>query len=136
MPHGPRTLHASQLTPGVSLEAIGHALADVYDNLIAEGVPEHLAALVRRVEAGQRARTRLALVVEDDPSVRALAEALREETALAVAGCASAAPVTRPRQSVSQGASASASRVKPLGPSRAASRASSVSSGAQVMASS
>ena len=90
LPHGPRKLHASQLTPGVSLEAIGHALADVYDNLIAEGVPEHLAALVRRVEAGQRARTRLALVVEDDPSVRALAEALLEETELAVEGCASA----------------------------------------------
>jgi CheY-like chemotaxis protein len=90
MPSGTRTSHVSQLTPHVSLEAIGQALADVYDNLVAEGVPEHLAALVRQVEARDRTRTRLALVVEDDANVRALAETLLEETELAVAGCESA----------------------------------------------
>lgn len=82
--------HVSQLTPHVSLEAIGRALAGVYDTLVAEGVPEHLAALVRRVEARDPARTRLALVVEDDHNVRALAETLLEETDLAVEGCESA----------------------------------------------
>ena len=32
------------LTPGLSLDRIGQALASFYDDLIAEGVPEHLAA--------------------------------------------------------------------------------------------
>ncbi|WP_430913402.1 response regulator [Methylobacterium sp. sgz302541] len=90
------------------LDQIGETLASVYDSLLAEGVPEHLAALVRQVrqsaaEAG-RARAeptcadprgdppcpRLALVVEDDAEVRALAETLLDETELDVLGCDSA----------------------------------------------
>jgi CheY-like chemotaxis protein len=92
------------LTPGVPLDQIGRTLASFYDDLVSEGVPEHLAALVRRVrqEADQPARQeagvaasatahpRLALVVEDDPEIRALAETLLEETELDVIGCNSA----------------------------------------------
>jgi Anti-sigma factor NepR len=33
-----------------SLEAIGRTLRTFYESLIAEGIPEHLAALVRRIE--------------------------------------------------------------------------------------
>ncbi|WP_375464820.1 response regulator [uncultured Methylobacterium sp.] len=85
------------------LDQIGETLASFYDSLVAEGVPEHLAALVRKVrqsevdaaglsaplEARPRVQ-RLALVVEDDREIRALAEALLEETELAVVGCDSA----------------------------------------------
>lgn len=93
------------LTPGVPLDQIGRTLASFYDNLVSEGVPEHLAALVRRVrqteaeeparsETGAAAATathpRVALVVEDDPEIRALAETLLEETELDVIGCDSA----------------------------------------------
>ncbi|AWN44681.1 response regulator [Methylobacterium durans] len=88
------------------LDQIGQTLASFYDTLVAEGVPEHLAVLVRRVrqsespsepgtddaqEARAGARSaHLALVVEDEPEVRALAEALLEETELSVIGCDSA----------------------------------------------
>ncbi|WP_336485512.1 response regulator [Methylobacterium nigriterrae] len=87
------------------LDQIGQTLASFYDALVAEGIPEHLAALVRQVRqadgadadgaaAGPHAscarEPRLALVVEDDPQVRALAEALLEETELGVVGCDSA----------------------------------------------
>lgn len=93
------------LTPGVPLDQIGRTLASFYDNLVSEGVPEHLAALVRRVrqtEGEEPARQepstvsarvadpRVALVVEDDPEIRALAETLLEETELDVIGCDSA----------------------------------------------
>ncbi len=93
------------LTPGVPLDQIGRTLASFYDNLVSEGVPEHLAALVRRVrqtEASEPAQVeaaaaatgaahpRVALVVEDDPEIRALAETLLEETELDVIGCDSA----------------------------------------------
>ena len=94
------------LTPGIPLDQIGQTLASFYDTLVAEGVPEHLAALVRQVrqsadgreegKAGDPASppcaqgARLALVVEDEPEVRALAEALLEETELSVVGCDSA----------------------------------------------
>ncbi|GJE44952.1 hypothetical protein AEGHOMDF_4146 [Methylobacterium soli] len=96
---------AETLTPGIPLDQIGQTLASFYDALVAEGIPEHLASLVRQVRqsetdyaAGSAApapqeseRTnRLALVVEDDPQVRALAEALLEETELGVIGCDSA----------------------------------------------
>ncbi|GEO97629.1 hypothetical protein GCM10007887_00140 [Methylobacterium haplocladii] len=82
------------LLPGMPLDQIGQALASAYDALVSEGVPEHLAALVRRVkhtdlDVPKRA-ARLALVVEDDPDVRDLAEALLEETELSVVGCDSA----------------------------------------------
>lgn len=99
---------AETLSPGLPLDQIGQTLASFYDSLVSEGVPEHLAALVRgvrqsamdeyeadharedrRVE-GPAPGPRLALVVEDDPGVRALAEALLEETELDVIGCESA----------------------------------------------
>lgn len=94
------------LSPGIPLDQIGQTLASFYDELVSEGVPEHLAALVRRVRQTENATTaqeatgpatapasevpRVALVVEDDPEVRALAETLLEETELEVVGCDSA----------------------------------------------
>lgn len=94
------------LSPGIPLDQIGQTLASFYDELVSEGIPEHLAALVRRVrqteddtgaqaDAGPATATaselpRVALVVEDDPEVRALAETLLEETELEVVGCDSA----------------------------------------------
>jgi CheY-like chemotaxis protein len=93
------------LSPGVPLDQIGRTLASFYDDLVTEGVPEHLASLVRRVrqtEGEEAARpeqqvaapngdkARLALVVEDEPEIRALAETLLEETELEVVGCDSA----------------------------------------------
>jgi CheY-like chemotaxis protein len=96
------------LTPGVPLDQIGQTLASFYDDLVAEGVPEHLAALVRRVRQAEpqadAAATpapaaaeprRIALVVEDEPQIRALAETLLEETELAVVGCDSAEAALR-----------------------------------------
>lgn len=81
------------LTPGLSLDRIGQALASFYDDLIAEGVPEHLAALVRQVQPDTPAKPRsgrLALVVEDDAATRQVAEALLGDTDLDVIGCDSA----------------------------------------------
>jgi CheY-like chemotaxis protein len=94
------------LSPGIPLDQIGQTLASFYDDLVSEGVPEHLAALVRRVRqtelaepaahdanpaaAAATGQPRLALVVEDDPEIRALAETLLEETELDVMGCDSA----------------------------------------------
>ena len=94
------------LSPGIPLDQIGQTLASFYDELVSEGVPEHLAALVRRVRQTENITTaqettgpatapasevpRVALVVEDDPEVRALAETLLEETELEVVGCDSA----------------------------------------------
>ncbi|WP_375456397.1 response regulator [uncultured Methylobacterium sp.] len=85
------------------LDRIGETLASFYDSLVSEGVPEHLAVLVRKVRqseadaaaaaeppAAAPRRARVALVVEDDPGVRALAEALLEESELSVVGCDSA----------------------------------------------
>lgn len=93
----PRTTLApvdDPLMPGFRLDQIGQALASFYDSLVAEGVPEHLASLVRRVSQADRVQAprdvRLALVVEDDPELRSLAEALLEETELGVVGCDSA----------------------------------------------
>lgn len=82
------------LLPGMRLDQIGQALASAYDDLLAEGVPEHLAGLVRRVSDtgfGQSGKSgRLALVVEDEPEVRALAEATLDESELSVIACESA----------------------------------------------
>lgn len=93
------------LSPSIPLDQIGQTLASIYDDLVSEGVPEHLAALVRRVRqseaepaaphpaqaaATEAVAQRLALVVEDDPQIRALAETLLEETELDVVGCDSA----------------------------------------------
>lgn len=82
------------LSPNLSLGQIGQALAAFYDDLIAEGMPEHLAALVRQVKASERAVAaksgKLAIVVEDCEATRALAESLLGETDLDVIGCDSA----------------------------------------------
>lgn len=86
------------LLPGMKLDQIGQALASCYDNLVAEGLPDELAALVRRVDRAEReARAkqpapgaRIALVVEDEDETRELAESVLEETDLHVVGCASA----------------------------------------------
>ncbi|XAP12236.1 response regulator [Methylobacterium fujisawaense] len=93
------------LSPGIPLDQIGQTLASFYDDLVSEGMPEHLAALVRRVRQTEDDRVaaagpvavaaetdprRVALVVEDDPAIRALAETLLEETELDVVGCDSA----------------------------------------------
>lgn len=86
------------LTPGLSLDRIGQALASFYDDLIAEGVPEHLAALVRQVQPDTPAKPRsgrLALVVEDDAATRQVAEALLGDTDLDVIGCDSAEAALR-----------------------------------------
>ncbi|MFC6776001.1 response regulator [Methylobacterium gregans] len=96
------------LSPGVPLDQIGQTLASFYDDLVAEGVPEHLAALVRRVRQAESEPAaeaapapaaaepkRLALVVEDEPQIRDLAETLLEETELAVIGCDSAEAALR-----------------------------------------
>ena len=89
------------LSPEIPLDRIGETLASFYDSLVSEGVPEHLAALVRKVRQSEVAAdqppaepvaraARLALVVEDNDHVRSLAEALLEETELSVIGCDSA----------------------------------------------
>lgn len=82
------------LAPSIALDQIGETLASFYDDLIAEGVPEHLAALVRQVKQPEPATVaktgKLALVVEDDAATRALAESLLGETTLSVIGCGSA----------------------------------------------
>jgi len=99
-------LLSDTLTPGVPLDQIGQTLASFYDELITEGVPPHLASLVRRVKQSQPNPTaerqvasrpacesrpvHLAIVVEDDPEIRQLAETLLEETELEVVGCPSA----------------------------------------------
>lgn len=90
-PRPPGLPRIDDLHPSVPLHAIGRALSRFYEDLLAEGVPEHLAALVRRVDGVVHAAVppRTALVVEDDPDQRALAETLLEETNLAVVGCAS-----------------------------------------------
>ena len=85
--------HGDTLSPGLSLDRIGQALAAFYDDLIAEGVPEHLATLVRQVQPEPSANVksgRIALVVEDDAATRSLAEALLGDTGLEVIGCDSA----------------------------------------------
>ena len=101
--HAPYT---DTLTPGVPLDQIGQTLASFYDDLITEGVPPHLAALVKRVKQSQPVPAaehahherqacatkpvHLAIVVEDEPEIRQLAETLLEETELEVVGCPSA----------------------------------------------
>lgn len=101
-----QSVFTDTLTPGVPLDQIGQTLASFYDDLISEGVPPHLAALVRRVREGDANPSggpngiercanaapvgNLAIVVEDEENVRQLAETLLEETQLEVVGCASA----------------------------------------------
>lgn len=69
-------------------------LQGFYQGLLDKGVPEHMAGLVRQLEAkisrSDADSRRLAIVVESDERTRALAAALLEETDLAVLECASA----------------------------------------------
>lgn len=82
----------------MKLDQIGQALASCYDNLVAEGLPDHLAALVRRVDLAERSRSGkaerpdapIAVVVEDERDTRELAESVLEETEMRVIGCDSA----------------------------------------------
>ncbi|WP_438346751.1 response regulator [Methylorubrum populi] len=82
----------------MKLDQIGQALASCYDNLVAEGIPDHLAALVRRVDHAERTmpakadgpEARIVLVVEDERNTRELAESVLEETEMRVIGCDSA----------------------------------------------
>lgn len=102
----PHATFTDTLTPGVPLDQIGQTLASFYDDLITEGVPPHLAALVKRVKqshprptaenrgparaACEQKPVHLAIVVEDEIEIRQLAETLLEETELEVVGCPSA----------------------------------------------
>ncbi|NNM71334.1 response regulator [Enterovirga sp. DB1703] len=68
-------------------------LQDFYEDLLEQGVPDEMAALVRQIPDGgapARGSRRIALVAEPDPDLRALAAALLEETELAVIECTSA----------------------------------------------
>lgn len=80
--------HVNALHPSVSLDAIARALSRMYDDLIAEGVPDHLADFVRKLEArageGGGAAAPVALVVEDEPMVRRLAATVLGELGLVV----------------------------------------------------
>jgi CheY-like chemotaxis protein len=68
-------------------------LAGFYENLLDQGVPDNMAALVKIFD---ETRPRLypmkpiAVVVEPDPDLRGLAAALLEETELSVVECTSA----------------------------------------------
>lgn len=67
-------------------------LQDFYGGLLEQGVPEHLATLVRRLNGqapGGRGTRKVALVVEGDEEPRRLAGMLLEETGLEVIECAS-----------------------------------------------
>lgn len=48
-----RRTGGTQLTPILSLDALGASLAAAYDGLIAEAVPERLGALLRQIEASE-----------------------------------------------------------------------------------
>jgi CheY-like chemotaxis protein len=94
MPVGdPHLPHVRAPEQSVGIDAIGRALRTLYDDLVAEGVPEHLAELVHRFDdrvdqpAGEK---QLAIIVEDDPELRDLARAILEETSLGVVTCATA----------------------------------------------
>ena len=69
-------------------------LHEFYEDLLEQGVPEKLAALVRQMpETGHlhaRDERRIALVAEADDDTRALAATLLEETDLSVVECTSA----------------------------------------------
>lgn len=88
-----------------ALKHIGITLAPLYETLVREGVPAHLATCVRRLQVQER-RSRpmpraCALVVEPDPHVRMLAELTLDETMIVV-GCESAEaalPILRARGS-------------------------------------
>jgi DNA-binding NtrC family response regulator len=68
-------------------------LHEFYEDLLVQGVPERLAALVHQLPDGHASPAdtrRIALVVEQDDDTRALAAALLEETELRVIECTDA----------------------------------------------
>lgn len=77
----------------VDLMALGSNLADRYEPVLLEGVPAHLAMPVRQMQLQQPKRAPLpparAIVVEDDPHVRILAELVLDDLAIVVS-CESA----------------------------------------------
>jgi CheY-like chemotaxis protein len=87
-PHLPRVTDGE---PSVATDAVGRALRGLYEDLVAEGVPDHLADLVHRFDDRIDSATgekQLAIIVEDDPELRDLARAILEETSLGVITCA------------------------------------------------
>jgi CheY-like chemotaxis protein len=90
LPHTVQEAHAR-----VPLDVIGWALRRLYDGLLAEGIPEHLASLVQRLEHLDPHRLsvrhrRIALLVEDEAQLCELAVAVLAETGLEVMTCESA----------------------------------------------
>jgi CheY-like chemotaxis protein len=84
-----------EVHPSVPLNAMGRALRELYDQLLAEGVPAHLASLVSKLDGKQATditarHQRVALVVEDEPELRELAAAMLRESELQVMTCESA----------------------------------------------
>lgn len=69
-------------------------LHEFYEDLLEQGVPERLAALVRQMpedaESASPDQRRIALVAETDAEARSLAATLLEETGLHVIECTSA----------------------------------------------
>lgn len=69
-------------------------LHDFYEDLLEQGVPDHMANLVTCMPEGNPGQgnpdRRLAIVVEPDPEMRGLAAALLEESELSVIECTSA----------------------------------------------
>lgn len=87
------TVRTTSGEPRSTAALFASILQGAYRDLLEEGVPEDMAALVRQVatEASRASRDRpLAIVVEGDPGSRALASALLEESDLQVVECASA----------------------------------------------
>ena len=84
---------SSRVFESGDLKALGTSLAARYETLIGEGVPAHLAMPVRKMQMQEPKRVPLpsarAIVVEDDPHVRVLAELLLDEIAVVI-GCESA----------------------------------------------
>src|SRR3954451_2031270 len=78
-----RLPHLREPERSVMLDSVGRALRGLYEDLVAEGVPEHLAKLVHRLDdridnaVGDK---QIALVVEDDAELRDVARAVLEET--------------------------------------------------------
>lgn len=81
--------------PARSGQFFGQLLRGFYDDLLQQGVPEHLARLVNKIDPEEPRAAgggrRLAIVVESDPEARSLAAAVLAETELGVVECDSAA---------------------------------------------
>lgn len=87
----------------ITAHGVAHGLSETYAGLVNVELPDELSALVLALwqrdapikescspEAPEPLLAKLVVVVEDDPTVRELAVAMLEETALDVYACASA----------------------------------------------